>query len=153
MKMKKIVPIFVLGILLTGLALPLVSSAQQGPQDCCKLRQKVKVNGTIYTKGEYVGAKDGTCDVANGAAVTSSDDWGMVCLLNGVYSITNWVFLFLIAIAVLMIIVSGFMFVTAGGDTEKTKKARDYMMYAAIGIGVSLLAKAVPTIVKAVIGV
>jgi len=62
------------------------------------------------------------------------------------------IFVFLLAIAVIMIIMGAFSFVTAGGDPEKTMKARNYIMYAAIGIAVALLAKAVPAMVKMIVG-
>lgn len=73
-------------------------------------------------------------------------------MLNTVYNITDWIFFVLLAIAVLFIIVGGFMFITSGGSPEKTMSARNYLIYAAIGIVVGLLAKAVPSIVKALTG-
>ena len=142
MKIKKIVPTLVLSILLVGLAMPLLASAQTEPLQSCTIRKDLSGLTSIRCP-----AQGQVCLYSNDAY-----DCGICCIMNSVYNITDWVFLFVMAIAILMVIISAFIFVTAGGDAEKTKKARDYMMYAAIGIGVGLLAKAVPVIVRTIVG-
>lgn len=52
------------------------------------------------------------------------------------------------AIAVIMIIYSAFLFLTAGGDSEKIGKAKSSLMYGLIGVGVSLLAYGIFTLVR-----
>ncbi len=44
------------------------------------------------------------------------------------------------AICVIMIIYGGFRFITSGGDAEKTKSARNTVIYAAVGLAVVILA-------------
>ena len=56
------------------------------------------------------------------------------------------------AVAVFMIILAGFKFVTGGDKPEETAKARQMILYAAVGIAVALLARAVPSLVKFVLG-
>jgi hypothetical protein len=46
-------------------------------------------------------------------------------------------------IAVIVIIIGGFMYVTAGGDSGKTKTARDTIIYAAVGLVVIALAQSI----------
>ena len=86
-------------------------------------------------------------------ADASMDTQGMCCLLNTIYSITNWVFMLLIAVAMLFVVLGAFNFVTAGGNAEQTQVARNYIMYAAIGLAIGLLAKAVPSIVRMMVGI
>jgi len=46
-------------------------------------------------------------------------------------------------VAVIMMAVGGLMYVVSGGDSGKTKSARDTIIYAAIGLVVILLAQAI----------
>lgn len=52
------------------------------------------------------------------------------------------------AIAVMMIIYSGFLFLTAGGNPEKIGKAKSSLMYGLIGVGVALLAYGIFALVR-----
>lgn len=59
-------------------------------------------------------------------------------LLN---NIADWLFVILIVIAAIAIIIAAYLFVTAAGDPDKTKKARDFVLYALIGVLVAFAAK------------
>ena len=54
-------------------------------------------------------------------------------------SLVNILLIVVGAICVVMIIFGGFKFVTSGGDTDKTKSARNTIIYAAIGLAIVLL--------------
>lgn len=82
----------------------------------------------------------------------NSGDCGMCCLLNGVYNITDWVFVLLMAISSLMIIWGAVLFTTSSGDPEKTGKARSLIIFAAVGIAVALFSRAIPPAVRMIIG-
>lgn len=56
------------------------------------------------------------------------------------------------AIAALMFVISGIMFVISAGNPEKTKRARDIAMYAAIGAIIAFAGRGLVELVKAVIG-
>jgi hypothetical protein len=77
---------------------------------------------------------------------------GLCCLLNAVYTVVFWVFVGLMAISALMIILGAFTFVTSGGNPDKTTQARNYIIFAAIGIAVALFSRAVPSLVKLIVG-
>ncbi len=77
---------------------------------------------------------------------------GLCCLLNAVYTVTFWIFIGLMAISALMIILGAFTFVTSGGNPDKTTQARNYIIFAAIGIAVALFSRAVPSLVKLIVG-
>ena len=49
------------------------------------------------------------------------------------------------AIALLMIVINGFRYVTASGDPQRTASARQGILYAAIGLVVSVSAVAIVT--------
>jgi hypothetical protein len=53
----------------------------------------------------------------------------------------NWFFNALIFIAAIMIVFSGWQYVTAAGDTAKTGKALNTLIYSLIGVAIALLAK------------
>ncbi|MEA3452744.1 MAG: hypothetical protein U9Q96_00130 [Patescibacteria group bacterium] len=59
----------------------------------------------------------------------------------------NWLFGFLIVVVSLMIIVSGYMFVTGGGKPDTIATARNLLMYALIGLAVAVLARGLVAIV------
>ena len=140
-KIKKIVACTALAGLLVVFALPAL--AQGSIPQSCKIKHDL--SGLTGITCPAVGA---VCNF-NDAAYSC----GMCCLMNTIYNVTNWIFLILIAVAVFYVILGAFNFVTAGGNTEQTGAARNYIMYAAIGILVALLAKAVPAIVKLAVGI
>jgi hypothetical protein len=135
--MKKILPALILLSLFGVLLFPVMTSAQiPGEVTKCKLKYDLKSVDSACTKG----------------ATVEMDKYGMCCLLNTLYNVTDWMFIVLIGIAVIFIIMGGFTFVTAGGSTEKTQSGRNYLLYAAVGILIGFLAKAIPAIVKTLMG-
>jgi ABC-type bacteriocin/lantibiotic exporter with double-glycine peptidase domain len=73
--------------------------------------------------------------------------------METVYNATDWIFYIVLSIAVIFGVISGFMFMTSAGDPTKTQKARDLLMYMAIGLVVAALAKVIPAIVRTMVGV
>jgi len=69
-----------------------------------------------------------------------------------VSSILNVVWPIFIGLAVIMIIISGFLFLTSSGDAEKVKTARTALIWAVIGIVVAIVAYSIPKIVQIAIG-
>ena len=109
--------------------------------DGCKINNLTRLPTTL------------SCPLTDGVCMYSAGDCGMCCLLNGVYNITDWVFVLLMAISSLMIIWGVVMFTTSSGDPEKTGKARQLIIFAAVGIAVALFSRAIPPAVKMIIGV
>jgi len=73
-------------------------------------------------------------------------------IMEALDSITDWLFTILIVIAAIWIIVAAYTFVTAAGDPDKTKKARDFVMYAMIGVIVAFAAKGLVVLVSRMVG-
>jgi len=55
-------------------------------------------------------------------------------------TIVRWFYTIIFIVAVFMILLSAFYFVTSGGDPDKSKKARQTLLFAVVGIVVALLA-------------
>jgi hypothetical protein len=66
--------------------------------------------------------------------------------------ITNYAFVIVLIVAVFFILLSGFWFITAGGDPDKLTKARMNLFYGVIGVIVALLAKGLVGLVRGVVG-
>ena len=82
----------------------------------------------------------------------SLPSWTSTQVLQLVTRITNWIFTFLIAVVVIMVLISGFLFVTAGGNPDTQTKARNFLIYALVGFAVGMIARGVIALVSAVIG-
>ncbi len=67
-------------------------------------------------------------------------------------NVIAWMIYFLFAVAIIMVVLAAFQYVTAGDDTEKTTKARKTLTYAAIGIAVALIAYGFPPLVANLLG-
>ena len=157
--MKKIIPTLIFLSLLAVIFSPILVGAQEKVPDCCKLSRDIELDEVTYNKGIWVGEKNCegkiTADcLATGTASTdcASKKWGLLCLLSSIYVITDWIFTFLMALVGVMVILGAFTLTTAAGSPEKIKKGKDYILYAAIGLLVALLAKAVPALIKSLLG-
>lgn len=76
---------------------------------------------------------------------TSSDEIDVMAAFN---RIVNWLFTILVAFAVIIIVVAGYYFVTAAGNPEQITKARNFILYALIGVLVGLLARGMVSLVQ-----
>jgi hypothetical protein len=129
--MKKV---FTLGLLI-ALALPLIALSQ--PATSCTITNNIGITGCSL----------GLCDF------TANNLCGICCVMNAIFTVTNWIFFALIAVVALLVIWGGFSIATAGGAPDKVNAGRNYILFAMLGFGVALLARAIPSIVKALLGV
>jgi len=77
---------------------------------------------------------------------------GMCCVMNSIYNVTDWIFLILAGIAVIMVLFGAFELLTAGGNADKVGTGRKYIIFAAVGLVAAFLAKAIPGVVKVIVG-
>lgn len=73
---------------------------------------------------------------------------GLIALID---RIKNWFISLLLVVAVIMILVSAFMFITAAGDQNKAATARTTLIYALLGIALVILAQVAVNIVNNII--
>lgn len=142
---KKISTIISSVLLLAFVGVGIVAAAQL---DGCKLKNTSRMPTDLNCR-LTMQTVDGN---SNYYCLYNDGDCGMCCLLNGVYNITDWVFVILMAISSLMIIWGAVLFTTSGGDPNKTTSARQLILFAAVGIAVALFARAVPPAIKMIIG-
>ncbi len=137
--LKKILSVLVLTSFLAVLAIPVMVSAANGPATECTL-------------GHDVTDIDAVCVENATVNETATSLWGMCCLLDAIYTVTDWIFTVLIAVVGLMVLFGAFTLLTAAGAPEKVSSGRNYIIYAMVGMIVALFAKAIPSIVKAMLG-
>jgi len=63
-----------------------------------------------------------------------------------------WFQAILFIVAIIFILIAAFYFVTAGGNSDKISTAKTMIIWAAVGIGIALLAYAVKPIVLQLLG-
>jgi len=132
--MKKTLPALILLSLLAVLFLPAVVAAQA--PTTCKITRSITL-------------PDGSTCPPNADIETQ----GACCLLQAIYNVTDWIFVFLIALATVFVIIGAISLLTAAGAPERINTGRNYIIYAVVGLAVGFLAKAVPGIVKLIVGI
>lgn len=136
--MKKLFSALLLVSFLAVLVLPLVADAQVNAPQTCKIKRAINLtNPTI------------TC--ATGENIDIDGDRSICCVLNTIYSAVDWIFVILVAIASIFIIIGAMNIITAGGNSDKVTTGRNYIMYAAIGLFVAFIARAIPGLVVQIV--
>ncbi len=152
--MRKILLGLVLLAILTPLLIPIIASAQIVAPECCKLRRDFKEIDEKCIKDKWVGPTDGVCPKAPGGRPEyTTDNWGMCCFFNTIYIVTDWIFTIFIALAVIMTLLGAYTLITAAGATEAITKGKNYILWALIGLIIAFLAKAIPAVAKALMGI
>ncbi|MFH1192950.1 MAG: hypothetical protein V1656_01375 [Candidatus Jorgensenbacteria bacterium] len=62
-------------------------------------------------------------------------------------TLTSWMWGILLALAVIFILYSAFLFLTSGGNEEKVKAAKNYLIYAVVAVAVGILATGIVALV------
>ena len=149
--MKKTVSFIVLSILTLSLYLPLsVSAATEKIPNCCKLSEDVTIGSDpTCNANAYVGwPGDEKCTLSDAFPSCPRKNWGLYCLLSSIKVVTDWVFTGLLAMVVIFILYGAFKLLKSGGDAKKIGEGRLMIVYAAVGMIVALLAKAIPSLVR-----
>jgi hypothetical protein len=77
--------------------------------------------------------------------------WGDVDVMRVLGRITDWLFAILLIVAAIFIIVAGYYFVTAQGNPDTVARARQFVLYALIGVLVGFLAKGLVVMVDRIV--
>lgn len=65
--------------------------------------------------------------------------------------IAGWTARIFWAVAVIAVLYSGYLFLTAGGDAEKVTKARKQLLYAVIAMAIGVMAFGFPALVESIL--
>ena len=68
-------------------------------------------------------------------------------------NVTDFLFKIALVVGPLMIVIAGFMLMTAADDTEKVTKAKQIIFYTLIGLFIVLFARGLVSVLKNIIGV
>jgi len=147
--MRKIFPALLLLSLLAVLVVPLAISAQVPPKEIKECTMRHTLTGAEWTDlGINCPDKTVKCDFTNPGDYTC----GVCCLMDTVYTVTDWVFVLVVILAIIFVLAGAFYILTAGGTPERVTTGRMFIVWAVVGVLIALLAKAIPTIVKNVLG-
>ncbi|PIU42948.1 MAG: hypothetical protein COS98_00270 [Parcubacteria group bacterium CG07_land_8_20_14_0_80_35_11] len=83
----------------------------------------------------------------------STSDWGGVCTMDTIYTVTDFIFWIFLGFSVIMGVYVGIVFMTAGGNPGKIEKARGMIVYLIVGIVVAIAMKLIPSLTRAIVGV
>tara|TARA_B100000315_G_scaffold255786_1_gene300055 strand:- start:27 stop:467 length:441 start_codon:yes stop_codon:yes gene_type:complete len=144
--MKRILAAILLIGLMGVLVVPMASYAEV--VDCEALNTEVACVGAVNVAGTKVCSwnvvdVDGAGECLAGAPTVE--------VMGALNRITNWAFTILIAVAAMFIIFAAFNFVTASGEAEKVKAAREYVLYALVGVVVALLARGLVQLIETIV--
>jgi hypothetical protein len=70
-----------------------------------------------------------------------------------VSNLTDFVFTIALIVCPLVIIIGGFLFVTAGGDPKKVETGKKMIFWALVGLTIAMLAKGAVVLLRALLGV
>jgi len=142
--MKKILSILALSAVLVAMVAPVATMAQDTfPTGCPNMQYYAKT-----AECKDFGAA-GCADIS----LTGKENCGMCCLLDTLYRITSWIFFIMMVLAVLMIVIGGIMYMTAGQSPDNAVKGKNFITFAIIGLVVALIARFIPPVVKFFLGV
>ncbi|HEX9721727.1 MAG TPA: hypothetical protein VGA53_00505 [Candidatus Paceibacterota bacterium] len=73
--------------------------------------------------------------------------------VNLIINLTNWLFVGFMLLAVIILVLAGWQFITSGGDPQNVAKARSKLLWAFVAIAIAVMARGVPIVVKSILGV
>lgn len=108
------------------------------------------LNAFLGINGELGGKKAKVPNVPNGGILPGPGNSALgVSYVRDVFlpGITNWIVSLVLAGSVIVFIGAGLMYMVGGGDQEMQNKAREAIVWAVIGTGVTILAYAIVRVV------
>lgn len=140
--MKKILTSLILAGLLIGLALPILAADTAIPTQCNIRRDPSAYFSDCPASGNI------NIDQVYAAGTRGA----MCCMFGTILYIVDLIFMAVMIIVVIFILLGAFTIMTASGSEEGIKKGRTYIVFALVGVAVALMAKALPYIIRTVIG-
>ena len=73
--------------------------------------------------------------------------------LSLIENLIDWMFVGFMVLAVIILVLAGFQFITSQGDPNNVAKARAKLLWAVIAIAVAVMARGIPVVVRSILGV
>ena len=147
--MKKVIKfstaVVAISMLFSLVALPAYA---QPTEQCTVVREIRGFRGFVIEQGAVI--QEGTTKIAADAlagVTTPTSDWGTICTINTINQAVDWIFLFLLVVAVALIAIAGFLWMTSGGSPDRQGQAGAMIMAAVIGIAIAIFARLIPALV------
>ena len=94
----------------------------------------------------------GPCDDVTKATEGIQNPLNTICFSGLLDSILNVIFTLSLLVVPFVVLYAGFLFVTGGGNAEQITRARNTLIWTAVGFGVILISKGLPFILKDILG-
>ena len=85
------------------------------------------------------------------SAIALANTAGTIDVVGILNNLVNWAFSFLLIFAVICILYSAFLFLTAAGDTEKISKAKSQLMWSVVAVVVAVTARGIVAVIRSII--
>jgi hypothetical protein len=160
----------VIGLLLGVFAVPTLVSAAPCAEACAQAQSACECGSVTVPKDGAclsIASNQGFSTVAacenavggggTGTGVFSGGEQSVLVVseAGGIFTVistaANWVFTVLLVLSVFIIFTAAFQFVTGGSDAAALTGARAKLIWAVVGIGLALLARAIPSVVISVL--
>jgi len=148
--MKKVLPVLVLMGLFVVLLAPLETMADTQGISQCTIKNVDRVNAALGLTG--VGVQCNNPCIFDQAVSGNNPNCSGCCLMNTVFNVTDWFFIVLVALAAIFVLMGAFSLLFSGGSPDKIDTGRKYIIYAAVGLAIGFLSKAIPSLVRMIIG-
>ncbi|TSC98200.1 MAG: hypothetical protein Greene101447_163 [Parcubacteria group bacterium Greene1014_47] len=112
-----------------------------------------KILQEILLPSEGGGAPKDLCPGITKSADAIQNPLKTLCFSGILDSILNVIFTLSLIVVPFVVIYAGFLYVTGGSNPAQITKARDTLIWTAIGFGVILIAKGLPFILKDILGI
>jgi len=147
--MKKVFSTLILTALLSVLIVPQLALATTGQLDRCTLKNTERINTALDITGNNPCQ---TICIFDSSVLNYNANCAGCCLMQTVFNITDWFFIILVALSAIFVLMGAFSLLFSGGDAAKIDTGRKYIIFAATGLAIGFLAKAIPSLVKMLIG-
>ena len=71
-------------------------------------------------------------------------------LIDVLETFIDWLFTILLIVAVIFLVIAAFTFISASGDPDKVGKARNFVLYALIGVAIAVAARGLVALVRVI---
>ncbi|HOA47411.1 MAG TPA: pilin [Candidatus Pacearchaeota archaeon] len=139
-----------------GAATTLEPSKPTGANECCRLSHNLTDVDSVCSKDKVVGPTNPQwCDVNGDGTQDSVDNrtvkWGTCCLLDSIYTVSDWIFIMSFPLSILIFLVAGYFLLASSGDPQKVKNGKNLLIWGVIGLTIVILSKIIPAIIKAIV--
>lgn len=105
----------------------------------------------LYAAPVFAQLNAGSSDVSGIGIQDQGGPQNLTGVIGVVLSAVRWFYTIIFIVAVVMILLSAYTYVTSKGDPKKVGEAKQQLIYAIVGIVVALLSYAIVSVVKSTV--